>query len=37
MLNEMNFNEILDKFDRFDNYINIIKTRIINEINSSLT
>ena len=32
ILNEMNFSEILDKFDRFHNVTNVIKTRIINEI-----
>ena len=37
MSNEMNYDEILDKFDELHNYIDIIKTRIINEINYSLT
>ena len=32
MSNEMNSNEILNKFDRFHNDTNIIKTRIINEM-----
>ena len=33
MSNEMNSNEILDKFDGFHNSINVIKTIIINEMN----
>ena len=31
MLNKMNFNEILDKFDIFHNGMNVIKTIILNE------
>ena len=31
ILNEMNFNEIVNKFDGFYNDINIIKIKIINE------
>ena len=33
MSNEMNSSEILDKFDRFQNNMNIIKIKIINKIN----
>ena len=32
MSNKMNFNKILDKFDKFHNDINIIKIIIINKI-----
>ena len=35
--NEMNFNEIIDKFNKFYNDINITKTKIINKMKSSLT
>ena len=32
MLNEINYNEILDKFNEFYNIINIIKIKIVNKI-----
>ena len=34
MSNEMNFYKIIDKFDEFQNGINIIKIGIINDIKS---
>ena len=37
ILNEINFSEILDKFDRFQNGINVIKIEIVNKMNSFLT
>ena len=37
MLNEMNSSAIINKFDGFHNGTNVIKTIIINEMNSSLT
>ena len=37
MSNEMNFNEIFNKFDWFYNDKNLIKIKIINEIKYSLT
>ena len=37
MSNEMNSSEILNKFDGFHNSINVIKTKLVNEINSFLT
>ena len=37
MTNEMNSIEILDKLDRFHNGTNVIKTRVINEMNCFLT
>ena len=36
MSNEMNSNKFFDKFDEFQNNINIIKIEIINEMNSFL-
>ena len=33
--NEINSNEIYDKFDRFHNDINIIKISIVNQIKSN--
>ena len=36
MLNEMNFSEIFDKFDRIHNDTIVIKIRIINKMNFSL-
>ena len=35
MLNEMNYNEIVNKIDRFHNEKNVIKMRIINEMKFS--
>ena len=32
MLNEMNYNEIINKFNEFHNGINIIKIEILNEM-----
>ena len=37
MLNEMNSNEILNKFDKFQININIITIGIVNKINFCLT
>ena len=32
MLNEINFSEILNKFDEFHNVANVIKIEIVNEM-----
>ena len=32
MSNKINSNEIIDKFDEFHNGINVIKTKVINEM-----
>ena len=37
MSNEINFSEILNKFDEFYNDINVIKIGIVNKIDYSLT